>query len=105
MHGSAGGGGGGGGDGDGDGDGDGVASTVKKPAADVAEPAVPAVAMVTETCLAPGNVTVPIVILNVLSSTSEQVAVMPLTVALHEAAVSCAVVMKLVPVTVMVLPA
>ena len=85
----------------------GAPSTVKKPAPDDAEPVVPAVAMVTETCLAPAVVTDPIVILNVLNvpPTSEQVAVMPATVVLHEAAVSCAVVMKLVPVTVMVLPA
>ena len=85
----------------------GAASTVKKLAPDVAEPVVPAVAMVTETALSPAVVTVPIVILNAVDvpATSEQVAVMPLTVALHEAAASCAVVMKLVPVTVMVLPA
>ena len=72
---------------------------------DVAETVVPAVEMVTETCLAPADVTDPIVILNVLNVKSVQVAVMPATVVLHEAAVSCAVAMKLVPVTVMVLPA
>ena len=67
----------------------------------------PAVKMVTETCLSPAVVTDPIVILNVVDGppTSEQLAVKPLTVVLHEAAVSCVVVMKLAPVTVMVLPA
>ena len=84
----------------------GAPSTVKKSeAVDDAETVVPAVEIVTETCLSPGVVTVPIVILNVLNvpPTSEQVAVMPATVVLHEAAASCVVVMKLVPVKVMML--
>ena len=84
----------------------GAASTVKKPVPDDAEPVVPAVAMVTETALAPAVVTVPIVILNVVDvpPTSEQLAVMPVAVVLHEAAASCVVVMKLAPARVMVLP-
>ena len=79
----------------------------EKSEADDAETVVPAVEIVTETCCAPTGVSVPIVTINVVDvpPTSEQVAVMPLTAALHEAAVSCVVVMKLVPATVMVLPA
>ena len=83
----------------------GAPSTVTIFEADVPEPVVPAVTIVTETGLAPVPVPDPIVTLNVVDvpPTSEQLAVIPPTVALHVAAASCVVVMKLVPVTVMVL--
>ena len=81
----------------------GVASTVKKSEVDVAETVVPAVEMVTETCLAPVVVPDPMTSLTLVAPRREHAAALPPTVALHEAAASCAVVMKLAPVTVMLL--
>ena len=83
----------------------GVASTVRMVEVDVAETVVPAVEIVTKTCCAPTVVSVPIVTINVVDvpPTSEQLPSVPPTLALHEAASSCALVMKLVPVTVMML--
>ena len=83
----------------------GAASTVKKPVPDDAEPVVPAVEIVTETWYAAETDCDWRTILGHVPPASEQLAVTPPTVALHEAAASCAVVIKLSPVTVMVLPA
>ena len=84
----------------------GASSTVTVAEDGVAENAIPAVEIVTEICFAPAVVPDPIITINVVDDppTSEHVALEPPTVALHEAAASCAVVIKLVPVTVMVLP-
>ena len=86
----------------------GAARTVTKLAADVTTlfglPA-PAVAIVKTTTLPPALVPDPITSLTLVESRRVHAAAVPPTVALHEAAASCVVVMKLVPVTVMVLPA
>ena len=81
--------------------------TVTIAEADVTENEIPAVIIVTKICLVPAEVPDLIVTINVVDvpPTSEQIASKPPTVALHGAAESCAVVTKLVPVTVMVLPA
>ena len=83
----------------------GAFSTVTMVEADVAETLVPAVEIVTEICFAPAVVPVPILTFNVVSvpPASEQLAAALSIVALHDAAGSCAVVMKLAPLTVMVM--
>jgi hypothetical protein len=63
----------------------------------------PAVAIVKTTTLPPAVVPDPMTSLTLVAPRREHAAAVPPTVALHEAAVSCAVVMKLVPVTVMLL--
>jgi hypothetical protein len=84
----------------------GAPSTVTMVEADAAEKAIPEVEIVTKTCVVPAVVPDPIVTFKEVDvpPTSEQLVVVPPKVALHEAAASCAVVMKLVPNTVMVSP-
>ena len=84
----------------------GAPSTATKLASDVTTlfglPA-PAVAIVKTTTLPPAVVPDPMTSLTLVAPRREHAAAVPPTVALHEAAASCAVVMKLAPVTVMLL--
>ena len=84
----------------------GESNTMMKLALDSAElfgTTAPALFMMTFTALPPNAVPIAIVIFKEVASKRTQMAGVPLTVALHVAAASCAVVMKFAPVTVMVL--
>jgi hypothetical protein len=80
--------------------------TVRKSDAVDADAVVPPVDIVTETTFPPGEVPDPITILKLVDVPPArlQLPVVPPTVTLQLADASCTVVMKLVPVTVMVLP-